>query len=387
MIDERRVIERESYDVIVVGGGISGVAAAVAAARNGVSVLLIEKSVNLGGLATSGLISWYEPLCDGKGNQLIYGIAEELIRLSVKYSFDSLPERWNGSKKEDGIKNQRYSTFFSPTVFALALDEFVTENGVKIRFDTLGVSSVMDGKVCKGIICESVGGKEFFGAKMVIDASGIAVVMERAGVPTVVGENFMSYVAHGFDMKGAKKLAEDENVCDFRQWIGVGSDQSGVGHPKGMKKLTGTTADDVTDYVMYGKKKLLERLKNKERGSFDIMTLPDMPQYRTIRRIVGETDFCAIEGQHFLDSIGDCGDFRTKGIGNHYQIPFGALYNSNFPNLIAAGRIISAPQGDGWEVARVIPVCALTGEAAGNAAAFCVKNNCDINGAEVLFKK
>ena len=59
------------YDVIVVGGGIAGVAASVAASRAGAKTLLIEKGVNLGGLATMGLISLYEPLCDGMGNQMI----------------------------------------------------------------------------------------------------------------------------------------------------------------------------------------------------------------------------------------------------------------------------------------------------------------------------
>ena len=84
------IIERESYYVIVIGGGIVGVAAAVSAARSGADTLLIEKSVNLGGLATNGLISWYEPLCDGEGTQVIKGIAEELILLCAKYSFDSI---------------------------------------------------------------------------------------------------------------------------------------------------------------------------------------------------------------------------------------------------------------------------------------------------------
>ena len=74
---------REAYDVIVVGGGIAGISAAVAAGRLGSRVLLIEKGILLGGLATVGLISWYEPLCDGEGTQLIGGIGEELIRLST----------------------------------------------------------------------------------------------------------------------------------------------------------------------------------------------------------------------------------------------------------------------------------------------------------------
>lgn len=138
-------------------------------------------------------------------------------------------------------------------------------------------------------------------------------------------------------------------------------------------QVSGTTADEITEYVITGKRRMLERISAIDKNSFDIMTIPTMPQLRTIRRIVGNTDFNAIDGQEFSDSIGACGDFRPGGIGKHYQLPFGALWNNSFPNLLAAGRIISAPAGDGWEVSRVIPVCALSGEAAGNAAAICVK--------------
>lgn len=109
-------VKKGHYDVIVVGGGIAGVAAAVAASREKAKVLLIEKSINLGGLATNGLISWYEPLCDGKGRQMVHGIAEELIKLAVKYGFDNLPEKWGGNgraKRQDG----RYSTFFHQRYF------------------------------------------------------------------------------------------------------------------------------------------------------------------------------------------------------------------------------------------------------------------------------
>ena len=76
-----------------------------------------------------------------------------------------------------------------------------------------------------------------------------------------------------------------------------------------------------------------------------------------LRRIVGDNDFNAIDGEEYADSVGNCGDFRPEGIGKLYQIPFSAMYNSGFPNLIAAERIISVPRGNGWEVARVIPVC------------------------------
>lgn len=356
-----------NFDVIVVGGGIAGIAAGVSAARRGANVLLIEKQVNLGGLATGGLISWYEPLCDGEGKQIVGGIAEELIKLSVQYCFDNLPECWGG-KSENEPRNQRYSTFYSPTLFSAALDEFVIENGVKIRFDSLATYPVMNDNMCEGVIVESVNGREFFGARVVIDATGDASVMHRAGVPTVVGENFMTYIAHYYDLDMAEQLVENKNTCAFRKWVNTGSDMYGNGHPKGMRLLTGVSCEDITDYVIAGKKNLLTRFSERDKNTFDVMTLPTMPQFRTIRRIVGKTDFNAIDGETYSDSIGNCGDFRPDGIGKHYQIPFGALYNESFPNLIAAGRIISAPQGDGWEVARVIPICALTGEAAGRAA-------------------
>jgi hypothetical protein len=102
--------------------------------------------------------------------------------------------------------------------------------------------------------------------------------------------------------------------------------------------------------------------------------IPFMPQFRTIRRIVGEEDFNAVDGQRFANAIGSCGDFRREHIGKHYQVPFTALYNKDFPNLVAAGRIISASE-EGWEVSRVIPVCALTGQAAGIAASMTLGRN------------
>lgn len=355
------------FDCIVVGGGIAGVSAAVSAARNGAKTLLIEKGINLGGLATNGLISWYEPLCDGKGNQIIYGIAEELIKLSVKYCFDNMPEKWGGSGI-NSAKNERYATYFSPTVFSLALDEYVRENGVKLRLDTYSTYPVVEKGICSGVICESVGGSEFFFAKTVIDATGDASVCYRAGIPTVDGANYMSYVAQMYVTKDSKKL-ETGDTCGFRRWISTGSDLSGNGHPEGMKMFSGVSAEETTEFVTIGKQRLLEKIKNMDRNSFDIMTLPQMPQYRKIRRIVGDCDFEGIPGREYPDSIGKCGDFRPNGAGKVYDIPMGALKNKAVKNIFACGRIISSPDGDAWEVARVIPVCALTGEAAGKAAA------------------
>lgn len=72
-----------SYDVIVAGGGLGGVAVALSAARHKKKVLLIEKTQKLGGLATTGLVNLFVPMCNGQGKQIIAGMAEELLRLSI----------------------------------------------------------------------------------------------------------------------------------------------------------------------------------------------------------------------------------------------------------------------------------------------------------------
>ena len=89
-------------DVVVAGGGIAGISAALAAARNGAKVLLIEKQCILGGLATAGLVTIYLPLCDGRGNQMSYGIAEELFHLSISQGTGPLSQSVAGERYKGG---------------------------------------------------------------------------------------------------------------------------------------------------------------------------------------------------------------------------------------------------------------------------------------------
>ena len=367
IIEPKRMPE---YDVIVVGGGVAGIAAAVAAARTGAKTLLMEKTVQLGGLGTQGLISWYEPLCNGAGTQMISGISEELIRLAAEQGFDDLPAVWGGTGRTQRANDTRFATHYSPTVFALMLVEYLERNGVCLRFDTLATYPDMEEGICKGLLVETVGGREYFPAKFVIDASGDATVCRRAGMPTELGDNYLTYVAHHLTPEGAKAAAEG-NYCKARKWHMEGSSLSGKGHSEGMPLLHCESADDVTEFMRLGGKMVLERLKKTPREERDVMSIPSMPQYRKIRRIVGEYEFDGTEeGKKFADAVGSMGDFRKKGM--FYQLPYRTLYNQNFPNLFAAGRIISAT-GEGWEITRVIPVAALSGEAAGTAAGLCVK--------------
>lgn len=381
IIDYRQIIIKDNYDVIVVGGGIAGVSAAVSASREGAKTLLVEKSIVLGGLATAGLISWYEPLCDSQGKKMIGGISEELIQLSIKYGFDDMPEEWrNGGNTK--ATNRRYATHYSPTIFAMALDEYLSENGVNIILDCLATFPVMNKSRCEGIVAETKEGRVFYGAKAVVDATGDADVFAKAGAPTVCGENYMTFVAHGVHDKAVQAYTEKKDMARLRKWIGAGSDLFGNGHPEGMKKLCGTTSEEITEFVLTGRRMLFDKIKCDDRNSRDVTMLPFMPQFRTIRHIVGEYDFKAIDGEEFENSIGSCGDFRPDGKGKHYQIPFTSLYNKNYDNLVAAGRIISTDR-NGWEVSRVIPVCALTGQAAGVAATLAAIQNISVNNLDV----
>ena len=98
------------YELIVAGGGVAGVAAALSARRNGINrVLLIEKTINLGGLATTGMINLFVPMCNGRGKQIITGMAEELLRDSIKYGYDTLPEEWKNGEPDSPTK-ARYCT-------------------------------------------------------------------------------------------------------------------------------------------------------------------------------------------------------------------------------------------------------------------------------------
>ena len=364
--DGRPIHVMSSYDVIVVGGGIAGISAAVASAREGSKTLIIEKGIVFGGLATVGLINWYEPLCDGHGTKMIGGIAEELIRLSVRYGFQDLPEKWGGNDtvREDG----RYSTHFSPTIFAMALDGYLKSNNVEILLDCLMTVPVMENGRCKGIVAEAKEGRLFFPAKAVIDATGDASVFAAAGAETVCGKNYLGYYGHVYDKDTIEAYQKIGKMVRMRKWVVAGVNPFAQDTTEENRSFSGLTARDITDFVLEGRQMFFDMVKDKDPEGSDVSMIPFMPQFRTIRRIVGEEDFNAIDGQRFDSAIGSCGDFRKDHLGKHYQVPFGAQYNKSYPNLVAAGRIICSPSEDGWEVSRVIPVCALTGQAAGVAA-------------------
>lgn len=355
------------YDVIVAGGGLAGVAAALSAARLGKKTLILEKSTVLGGLATMGLINFWVPLCNGRGKQVIRGLAEEFLRLSIQYGFDTLPPEWRDGEPKQPT-NVRYMTRFSIGMFALALVKLLTDAGVTILYDALVSAPVMEGGHCRGLIIDSKSGRLFYGAKVVVDATGDADVLLRAGVPTVEGGNYFTMTAQGITLKRCQEALEKGNIgYAYVYPSGGAATLYGKDHPEGMPKFMGTSLEMVNDYLQKNQLLLFEKTKDEPRLERDIHYLPGMAQLRTTRHIDGDAVLSMDDlFRHQETSVGAICDFDHRD--RLFEVPYGALVRTGFDNLITCGRSAAA-EGWAWDVLRVIPPAVLTGQAAGIAAA------------------
>ena len=336
-------MKTKEYDLIVVGGGIAGVSAALSATKEGLKTCIIEKGSLLGGLATSGLINWFEPLCDGDGHQLLFSQCEELFELALKYGYYTLDEKW----KEN---HRRKSSWFNHNLFALSLNRLMIENHIDVFYET----TLCDAKIDKERIVEieifAAEGKRKMTAKQFIDASGNAILSRLAGINVREGINYLTYNTTTY---------KNGLLSPIFQTSGAFLD--GTGHPKEMQTFSGLVQDDVNTLIKEGQ---LLCLADYENGKFkDISSLPSMPHLRKIASIEGE--YCLTKKdlfKHQEDSIGVIGVFNRPK--EYYEIPLRCLYSNKIKNLFVAGRIISSDD-EGWEAIRVIPVAILTGEVAG----------------------
>lgn len=370
------------YDVIVAGGGVAGVAAAVSAKRMGKSVLLIEKTIGLGGLATGGLINMFVPMCNGRGVQIIKGMAEELLRLSVKYGYDTIPEPWKNGEPGKG-ETARYVTRYSAPIFTMALTELLIKEGVVILYDTVITEPVMEENVCRGLVVENKTGCEVYKAKMVIDTTGDADVLYRAGVPCVQGQNYHSYFPKSVNLQTCQDALEKQDMAKLYTSMYTGGYASlyGNNQPEDKPTREGTTVKDVTEYVIENHLECLGRLGEDDRRKRTIVSLPIMPQFRTTRHIDGDYTLQTKDAyRHFEDSIAAICDFDRRDY--LFEVPYRTLIKSGFPNLITAGRCAAA-DGYAWDVLRVIPPAILTGQAAGVACSMAIDDNVDIDKVDV----
>jgi hypothetical protein len=372
---EKSLEVRSSCDVLVAGGGIAGIAAAVAATRNGASVTLLEREYALGGMATLGLVTIYLPLDDGDGNQVTFGIAEELLKLSIVHGAEAnYPAAWleNGTK-EERVKN-RYITQFNPHLFAIRAEKLLTDLGVTILYGTLAAAVKLDNGKITHVVAENKSGRSAIAVKSVVDCTGDADICALSGAETAAhyGGNGLAswyyYFSKGkvnLKMFGLADVIPDPDAkkddTDYNNEMVEALDTS--------FRFSGFDGEELSRAVIAAHGKMFDDIiKARETDpEYVPVTISSIPLVRMSRRIVGATtqqltsDRKAIE-----DSVGMCGDWRKRG--PVFELSYRTLYGAQVKNLITAGRTISVTD-ELWDVTRVIPPCAVTGEAAGTAAA------------------
>ena len=344
----------KACDVLVCGGGFGGISSALAAARNGARVILLEKEYILGGLGTAGLVTIYLALCDGNGRQVSFGIAEELLRLSVSLGHEGLyPEEWFNNSNE---KKKRYESSFNPSFFAILAEQLLTREGVEILYGTYAVATdVKDGKI-NAVITENKSGRQAIKLKAVVDATGDCDIAYFSGAPTDTFKkgNKLAAWYYGLGKNGYALKA-------------LGSSFYAEGEKE--RYFTGLDGQEISEFMRLSHESTLnDILKRREEDEKLIPTsIATIPQFRMTRKIVGEYTLDEAEAhKYFEDSIGMISDWRKAG--PVFEVPFKTLYSAKIKNLITAGRCTCVTD-DMWDIMRVIPCCAVTGQAAGTAAA------------------
>lgn len=365
----RELNVKHECDVLVCGGGIAGVAAALAAARNGARVILMEREYALGGLATLGLISIYLPICDGKGRQVSFGIAEELLRLSVKYGPENseLTPWLAGGSLEDRCR-QRFLTRYNPQLYAIELERLLADNGVKLLYGTLVCAALTECERITHVIIENKSGRSAVRVKSVVDATGDADVCAAAGEDTALfGQG--NLLAGWYYSTGENYRLNPVGAADIPDKMKT---PERLEREKTLPRYHGFDGDMLSRFVQDSHRATLEAfLKAGDYSDREhaLSTISTVPQIRMSRRIAGayvqdDTEM----HREYADSVGMFSDWRRSG--PVYEMPFRTLHGKKIRNLIAAGRLISSTDAM-WDITRVIPVCAVSGEAAGTAAAIC----------------
>ena len=376
---ESKIPVYREADVVVVGGGIAGIAAAIAAARQGKKAVIVEKNAALGGLATLGHVCVYLPLDDGVGHRIFGGLSEELLYSTIQYGYNDLPDCWKFRTAYVDQPEGRYATTFNIPAAIFAFDELCEKEGVETIFDVVFSEPIMEGNRVLGIICESKQGRVAIMGKQFVDASGDADLMSRAGAATRRKASICSHWAYEVELSTVKKAIEEgKGVLQALQlrWLGArphGGDLEAYPVPT----FQGTTIDGVNGYLKTSRKLALDYLKANQRPDYAMITLPTMAQFRTSQHIVGmstlnyETD----AEKYVEDSVG----IVSNGVGGEvvqvYEYPYGGIVDGKVENVYAAGRIVSTDEMMGWEMMRLIPACAFTGEVAGTAAAQAIDQN------------
>jgi hypothetical protein len=393
-------------DVLVVGGGPAGTAAAIAAARLGAEVLLVERYNHLGGLSTGGLVIWIDRMTDWSGRPVIRGIADELM--------DRLPnDAIQGPRRADwGSRDaataaywaQRTAAYhgivtWSPTVDPEALKtlsmRMVGEAKVRLLLHAWCTAPILEDGVTKGAIFESKEGRHAVLAKVTVDTTGDADLIARAGASceSDIDETDIhhcintAFLIGGVDMERwltfrrnepegfAAFMAKGRERLKFfeKPFVSWRNDVALFMGPR----LAGYSAVDVEDLtaVELRSRELavghVEMYRAAAPGFEHAFLMLGAPQIgvRHSRRLGGLRKVTRAQwdtGKVWNDEIGVSPSLSPKF--PNISVPYGALVPERIENILGAGRHVAC-DASSHTFLREIPQCWLTGQAAGVAAA------------------
>lgn len=416
-----------NVDVLVIGGGPSGIGAAISASYENDSVLLLEKNAFLGGNITKS----YVESC----NYFMKGTP-----FKVSGVFEKMENAYKDAYGRTGDTRPDSPFRFSSEYLKIFLDRFVSEHNVEVLFHSFVNDVILQDDKIAAVIIQTKNGPQAVTAKVVIDCSGDGDVAYASGVEfesgrktdhlnqpgtvnfRVVGVNSAKLLADGRD--GVKEVgakfhrdyrAGKTDLSCIRQDMPMGRLTPGgqvsyINYPCEYK-INPTSIEDLTKGEIACRKYIDEvvvYLKENAYGFENVELASIAPEigFRDSRRIKGkyeltiedtlsfkEFDDCIATYPPFYDmlspdaNMGGDGSVHGHGYKGHiyeaikgdkaFEIPYGSLLPSKTSNLLVAGRCISCDHV-AQSAIRAISACMLTGEAAGAAAALAIKENTDV---------
>jgi hypothetical protein len=372
------------YDVVIVGGGPAGLAAAIASGRNKAKTLLIEQFGYLGGTATASLminLNGFRNQVEPDSTQTVKGIAQEIV-LEL-HKLDGLGKSPYKQKEYDIEKGEMsYSYCVDPEKFKYVVLKIVHEAGADVLFHTYFCDVIMEEDNLKGIIVENKSGRSALFSSVVVDASGDGDVAARAGVPfwqadpddKALKDNIMYKISGIDDAKFGNCRYGDSSVV----W-GPG----GVWGQNDAWEISRAEVKTRLQVFEHFQRILEDNPQLKEAGAY-LAETPPLLGIRQTRFIEGEyklTADDAITGRRFDDvvAISSCAIISYYGYRRYlehegYDIPYRCLVPKVVDSLLVAGRCISSEQQPYESHRAMIPIMAI-GQAAGTAAALSAKGN------------
>jgi hypothetical protein len=402
------------YEVVVLGGGPAGIAAAVAAARTGRRTILVERYGFLGGMGTAAGVTNFCGLhanVHGDMRQVVHGVADDLLARIARLDGLNKPHTVFGR-----IKAQAYDT----AAYKLAADDLMNSSGVSMLFHALATSvSMTSSAEVEALIVETKSGRGAIGGEFFIDCSGDGDLAAWAGAPFELGDGegnmlfpSMMFRINGVDPARAgeawktipERMIEAEKtgrrfprhtpiVRPQKSGIEWRANMTQVARADGVA-INGIDAEDLSRGEIDGRKQIadvfgfLRTLPGFEQAY--IVDIPPQLGIRETRRVLGayvlsESD--VLDCASFDDTIGVngwpieahvAGDilmrWQQAGSRGFNHLPYRMLLPRGLDNVLVAGRCASMTHF-GQSAARVSGACFVMGQAAGTAADLALAGN------------